>query len=66
MLILHGDADRTVPVAQTDAFAARVNELGGMCEVVFVPGAPLSVVEWFKHDATWSDALIAWLDDRSG
>lgn len=33
-LILHGEADTTVPIAGARAYAARVTELGGRCEVV--------------------------------
>lgn len=64
VLILHGESDKTVPMTQTDAFAARVRELGGTCDVQVIPGAPHSVVEWDLHDAAWTDAMIAWLQAR--
>lgn len=37
-LILHGEADTTVPIAGARAYAARVTELGGRCEVVGYEG----------------------------
>jgi acetyl esterase len=39
-LILHGEADTTVPIADARAYAARVTELGGRCEVVGYPDQP--------------------------
>lgn len=41
-LILHGEADTTVPIAGARTYAARVVELGGRCEVVGYPDQPHS------------------------
>lgn len=37
-VIFHGDADTTVPIESVQAYAAKVKELGGACEVVVTPG----------------------------
>jgi acetyl esterase/lipase len=37
-VIFHGDADTTVPIESVQAYAAKVKELGGACEVVVSPG----------------------------
>jgi acetyl esterase/lipase len=37
-IILHGDADTTVPIDTAQAYAAKVTELGGSCEVVSFSG----------------------------
>lgn len=37
-VIFHGDADTTVPIESAQAYAAKVKELGGACEVVVSPG----------------------------
>jgi carboxymethylenebutenolidase len=39
LLELHGDADRTIPVAQGRALVDRAKELGGMAEQIVYPGA---------------------------
>lgn len=37
-LILHGEDDTTVPIASVRAYARKVVELGGRCEIVGYPG----------------------------
>ena len=37
-VIFHGDADTTVPIESVQAYAAKVKELGGECEVVVTAG----------------------------
>jgi acetyl esterase/lipase len=37
-VIFHGDEDTTVPIESVQAYAAKVKELGGVCEVVVAPG----------------------------
>ncbi|HRK15976.1 MAG TPA: alpha/beta hydrolase [Prosthecobacter sp.] len=48
-LILHGEADTTVPIATARQYAARVVELGGQCEVVGYEGAPHSFFNRSPH-----------------
>ena len=40
ILILHGTADKTVPVAQSELFAAKLKQAGARHELVIVEGAP--------------------------
>lgn len=40
ILILHGDADTTVPVADSEAFAAALEQAGVEHELRIIPGAP--------------------------
>jgi acetyl esterase/lipase len=60
-LILHGDADKTVPLEQTHNFQAKLREARVPCELVTLPGAPHRLSEWEKHDSAWPRRLIAWL-----
>lgn len=48
-LILHGEADTTVPIATARQYAARVTEMGGKCEVVGYEGAPHSFFNRSPH-----------------
>jgi dipeptidyl aminopeptidase/acylaminoacyl peptidase len=40
MLILHGTADTTVNVKQSELFAAKLKEAGAEHELVIIPDAP--------------------------
>ena len=40
MLILHGTADKTVDVKQSELFAAALKKVGAVHELVIVEGAP--------------------------
>ncbi|MBE2213291.1 MAG: alpha/beta hydrolase fold domain-containing protein [Opitutaceae bacterium] len=60
-LILHGDADKTVPSQQTLNFQAKLREARVSCELITLPGAPHRLSEWAKHDPAWPRRLVAWL-----
>ena len=60
-LLLHGDADKTVPYQQTLNFQARLKANGVTCDLITIPGAPHRLTDWSKFDTTYSDRMIAWL-----
>lgn len=64
ILLLHGDADRTVPLDQSRAFQEKARGLGIPCELRVLPGAPHRLTEWAAHDPEWSRALVEWLQAR--
>ena len=65
-LLLHGELDKTVPLAQSSAFQARANELGLVCELHVLPGAPHRLTEWTTRDPEWARVLTDWLKLRLG
>jgi alpha-L-fucosidase 2 len=60
-LILHGDADVTVPLQESRNFEERVRAVGGTCELMIIPGAPHRLNEWDKFSPGYADRMIAWL-----
>ena len=42
MLILHGTADKTTPLDQSQRFCRAANESGVPCELMIIEGAPHS------------------------
>ena len=64
VLLLHGDADRTVPLAQSQAFQEKVRSAGVRCDLHVLPGAPHRLTDWAKHDPEWSRVLTDWLHAR--
>jgi len=60
-LLVHGDADGSVPFEQSPLFQARVRERGGRCEVLRLPGAPHRLSEWERFQPDYVDRIVAWL-----
>lgn len=60
-LILHGDADKTVPLAMSQAFQEKLRAAGGTCEVMILPGAPHGLLAWAAAAPDYPARLIAWL-----
>ena len=60
-LLIHGDADKTVPFAMSEAFLAKLKATGIRADLTPIKGAPHSLVAWEKIDVAYKPALIAWL-----
>ncbi|HYC71600.1 MAG TPA: alpha/beta hydrolase fold domain-containing protein [Opitutaceae bacterium] len=60
-LLLHGDADRTVPLQQSLDFQAKLREHGVRCDLVVLPGAPHRLLDWERHAPDHDERMIAWL-----
>jgi acetyl esterase/lipase len=60
-LLLQGTADKTVPLVQTQNFAAKLREAGIACDIVTVEGAPHRFMDWGKFDPGYKTKLIDWL-----
>lgn len=65
-LLLHGDADKTVPLDQSVAFRERVLALGGDCELHVLPGAGHRLAEWAAKNPAWTRVLTEWLHAKLG
>jgi alpha-L-fucosidase 2 len=62
VLLLHGDADKTVAIQQSVGFQRRMRSFGGTCDLITLSGAPHGLREWAKAAPTYEDELLAWLD----
>ena len=60
-LLLHGDADKTVPYQQSLNFQVKLQAKGVTCDLITIPGAPHRLTEWNQFDATYSDRMMVWL-----
>ena len=65
-LLLHGDADKTVPIGQSIAYKARLEELGVSCDLTVLAGAGHRLTEWSDHKADWAVVLTDWLNSKLG
>jgi alpha-L-fucosidase 2 len=60
-LLLHGDADKSVPFQQSLDFQAKLQAAGVRCDLLRIPGAPHGLVTWEKFSPDYPARLIAWL-----
>ncbi len=63
-LLIHGDADRTVPIQQSHDFQAKLRASGVTCDLIVLPGAGHRLGEW-QHAAPGYEArYLEWLDQQ--
>ena len=60
-LIVHGDADKSVPYPGTLNFQAKLQEAGVPCELVTMKGALHNSAKWDNFDKTYTAKTIDWL-----
>ncbi len=60
-LLVHGDADNSVPYAQSPAFQSKLREHGVRCELLTPPGAPHRLSEWEKFQPDFFPRVVTWL-----
>lgn len=62
VLLLCGDADKTVPLGMCQDYLAKLKEQGVPGELVTVQGGPHRLSEWEKSDPSYKNKLIDWLE----
>ncbi|WP_415909540.1 alpha/beta fold hydrolase [Oleiharenicola sp. Vm1] len=60
-LILHGDADKTVPIAMSRSFQEQLRAAGNTCDLIVLPGAPHGLLTWEKFLPDYAARMNAWL-----
>jgi alpha-L-fucosidase 2 len=60
-LLVHGDADKSVPYAQSPAFQQKLREAGNICDLITIPGAPHRLIGWETFLPRYPDLIVAWL-----
>lgn len=63
-LLLHGDADKTVPIAMSRAFQEKLRAAGNTCDLIVLPGAPHGLLTWEKFLPDYVMQMNAWLHAR--
>ena len=61
-LLIHGDADKTVPIQQSHDFQEKLRANGVTCDLHILPGAGHRLSDWDKVAPDYRAQLIAWLD----
>jgi alpha-L-fucosidase 2 len=65
-LLLHGDADRTVPIEQSRAFQAKLRAAGVRCDLIELPGAGHRLSEFAGAMPDHAGRTIGWLREVLG
>ncbi len=60
-LLIHGDADKSVPYQQSLDFQAGLRAAGVVCDLITIKGAPHDLLAWDKFDPGYREQMIAWL-----
>lgn len=60
-LLVHGTADATVPLAQSERMLARLREVGVPCELQTVPNGAHGMLGWEALAPDFDDKIVAWL-----
>ncbi|MDP0502001.1 MAG: pectinesterase family protein [Verrucomicrobiota bacterium JB022] len=61
-LLVHGSADRTVPLAQSIAFQQRLQTYGVPCDLLLLEDAPHRLTQWNDYDPQWLPRMAAWME----
>jgi acetyl esterase/lipase len=65
-LILHGDADKTVPLQQSLDYQKKLRAVGAACELVTLADAPHALLAWEQADPSYRATFIGWLHRTLG
>jgi len=65
-LLIHGEADKSVPVQQSLDFQAKLRANGVPCDLIVVPGAPHALASWEKLAPDYPARMIEWLRQNLG
>lgn len=60
-LLIHGDADKTVPIQQSLDFQAKLRASGVRCDLIIIPGASHGLAPWEKIAPDYPSRMIEWL-----
>ena len=60
-LLIHGEADKSVPYQQSLNLQDRLRTAGVPCDLIGLPGAPHRLTAWEAADPRWTDRMVSWL-----
>jgi acetyl esterase/lipase len=65
-LLIHGEADKSVPIQQSFDFQAKLRTAGVPCELITIPGAPHALASWESISPDYPARMIDWLRQNLG
>jgi acetyl esterase/lipase len=64
VLLVHGDADKTVPIQQSHDYQAKLRAAGVTCDLIVLPGAGHGLGNWQKFLPDYEARYVAWLNEH--
>jgi alpha-L-fucosidase 2 len=61
MLLIQGDADKSVPYQGSLNFQAWMKANNNSCDLITIPGAPHDIAKWKNFDPDFSQKVVDWL-----
>ncbi len=61
-LLIHGDADKSVPYEQSLLFQSKLWTNGVLCDLITIPGAPHTISKWEQYLPDYGNQVITWLN----
>jgi len=62
-LLVHGDADQSVPYEQSLEFQEKLKENDVRCDLITIPGAPHRLTEWNKYLPDYGSQVVTWMNE---
>ena len=62
-LLVHGDADQSVPYEQSLLFQTKLRTNDVRCDLITIPGAPHRLTEWNDYYKNYDEQIITWLKE---
>lgn len=62
-LLVHGDADQSVPYEQSLAFQKKLKANDVRCDLITIPGAPHRLTDWNKYLPDYGRPVVAWMNE---
>jgi acetyl esterase/lipase len=63
-LLIHGTADQSVPFDQSIQLRKRLQEVGGVCDLIELQDASHTIANWPQVDPEYLDKMVDWLGAR--
>ena len=63
-LLIHGEADKTVPLQQSLDFQARLRANNDVCDLMVIKGAGHALANWSQLEPDYPARMVAWLGEH--
>jgi acetyl esterase/lipase len=66
MLMIQGDADKTIPPVASENFVKKMREFGNECDLVIIKGGVHNILKNENGDTSYKGKMIEWLKEKLG